>query len=293
MSGIHCSDLHSQLSCGKTETTEYNVFMVIDCFTFLNEFELLEIRLRHLWDFVDKFVIVEADHTHRQTPKPFNFRSRMKDFAWAASKVIYIPYHFPIERLLPEPWTYENDQRNAIALAFEELSPDDIVMVGDLDELPSHHGMQVVFDAIKKGDQRHYALLQKFHLYTFDCRRLKERDWPSTVICLRKNIPSPQWLRSLRYSFVHIPNGGHHFSYLTADPQAVLYKLGAWAHAELDKPEWHNANYVTNQMTSAKDLFQYYEYEFYDPRTDPFFPQIILKNADKYRHLFRNPLPTS
>ena len=31
---------------------------IYDCFTFYNEFELLELRLKALWDVVDRFVIV-------------------------------------------------------------------------------------------------------------------------------------------------------------------------------------------------------------------------------------------
>jgi hypothetical protein len=34
---------------------------VIDCFTFFNGLDLLEIRLKYLYDTLDYFVIVEAD----------------------------------------------------------------------------------------------------------------------------------------------------------------------------------------------------------------------------------------
>lgn len=37
---------------------------IYDCFTFFNEFELLELRLETLYDAVDYFVIVEANKTH-------------------------------------------------------------------------------------------------------------------------------------------------------------------------------------------------------------------------------------
>ena len=36
---------------------------VYDCFSFYNEFDILEIRLQELWDVVDYFVLVEADTT--------------------------------------------------------------------------------------------------------------------------------------------------------------------------------------------------------------------------------------
>jgi beta-1,4-mannosyl-glycoprotein beta-1,4-N-acetylglucosaminyltransferase len=38
--------------------------MLIDCFTFFNELDMLECRLEYLYDKVDQFVLVEADITH-------------------------------------------------------------------------------------------------------------------------------------------------------------------------------------------------------------------------------------
>ena len=43
-------------------------------FTFLNEFDVLEIRLRASFDpLVDHFVLVEATRTHTGKPKPLHF----------------------------------------------------------------------------------------------------------------------------------------------------------------------------------------------------------------------------
>ena len=36
---------------------------VVDCFTFYNELDLLEMRLEEMYDIVDNFVIVEATKT--------------------------------------------------------------------------------------------------------------------------------------------------------------------------------------------------------------------------------------
>ena len=42
---------------------------VIDAFLFATEIELLEVRLRELWDVVDEFVIVESTHSLMGQPK--------------------------------------------------------------------------------------------------------------------------------------------------------------------------------------------------------------------------------
>ena len=42
---------------------------IYDCFTFCNEFDLLELRLRELYDHVDYFVLVEANKTFQNKDK--------------------------------------------------------------------------------------------------------------------------------------------------------------------------------------------------------------------------------
>jgi len=47
--------------------------MIIDIFPFFNEFEILKIRLEELYNFVDKFVIVENNYSFRGNKKEYNF----------------------------------------------------------------------------------------------------------------------------------------------------------------------------------------------------------------------------
>ena len=44
---------------------------IIDCFSYFNEKELLELRINLLYDHVDKFIICDADRTYDGKPKPF------------------------------------------------------------------------------------------------------------------------------------------------------------------------------------------------------------------------------
>ena len=37
---------------------------VYDCTMFLNENDLFEIRINEHWDFIDKFILIEANETH-------------------------------------------------------------------------------------------------------------------------------------------------------------------------------------------------------------------------------------
>lgn len=74
---------------------------VYDCFTFYNEFELLELRLKALWDVVDCFVIVEADKTHTNQPKPFQWRLPLVEESIRLGRDIYGRYSLSETQLLP------------------------------------------------------------------------------------------------------------------------------------------------------------------------------------------------
>ena len=60
---------------------------VYDCFIFYNEFELLELRLRALWNVTDYFVIVEANRKFSDPPKDFTFPKRAEEFKEFWSKI--------------------------------------------------------------------------------------------------------------------------------------------------------------------------------------------------------------
>ena len=52
--------------------------MIVDAVTFLNEKELIELRIKYLNDMVDCFLIVEADVTHTGRKKKMEFSRNFK-----------------------------------------------------------------------------------------------------------------------------------------------------------------------------------------------------------------------
>lgn len=111
---------------------------VYDCFTFYNEFELLELRLRSLWDVVDYFVIVEANRKHTGEPKIFNFWERQDEFKDFLPKIRFVPAdmsNVPFKGV--GDWAIENAQRNAIMQGLVDAEPDDLILISDLDEIPN------------------------------------------------------------------------------------------------------------------------------------------------------------
>ena len=52
---------------------------IFDCFTFYNEFDILELRLQELWDTVDTFIIAEANIHIKIIQKIFILKITGKD----------------------------------------------------------------------------------------------------------------------------------------------------------------------------------------------------------------------
>jgi hypothetical protein len=108
--------------------------MIVDCFTFFNEFDLLELRLRTLDDVVDRFVLCEAPFTFRGEPKPLYFREhRLERFARWRDRLTVLTYPGPPS---DSPWVNEWGQRDFLATALTDCAGDDLVLIGDCDEIP-------------------------------------------------------------------------------------------------------------------------------------------------------------
>ena len=115
---------------------------IIDAFLFNNEQEIVDFRLRVLYPYVDYFLVVEADKTFSGKPKELTFV--IPD--WAKDKILYKPLSLPVlpEYTAPEGydpshicWKNEYAQRNYIGECLSEFDDNDILMLGDVDEIPT------------------------------------------------------------------------------------------------------------------------------------------------------------
>ena len=68
--------------------------MIIDCFIFYNELELLFYRLSILYDKVDYFVLVESTRTYTGVDKPLYFEQNKALFDNFKDKIIHVIIDF-------------------------------------------------------------------------------------------------------------------------------------------------------------------------------------------------------
>lgn len=200
--------------------------MIIDCFIFYNECDLLKKRINYLTPVVDKFVIVESTVTHKGNPKKLFFDKSQYDM----SKIVHVVVEDnPTDE---NPWSRENHQRNCITRGLKtlELSDDDVIMVSDLDEIPNR---DIVTNA-KQTLVSHPVV--SFHMfsfeYTFDFIQTTE-PWIGTVMSnwtqFKENDNFPQFLRNNRWHFPKLIESGWHMSSF-GDPEFVANKIHNFAH---------------------------------------------------------------
>lgn len=103
------------------------------------ELDMLECALEENADRVHKFVLVEATLTHQGRPKPLYYDDHQDRFEQWRDKIIHVVVDdMPTREQVPDPWVRERWQRDCAMLAFmPKTDPDDIVIVSDLDEIPS------------------------------------------------------------------------------------------------------------------------------------------------------------
>lgn len=248
--------------------------MVYDCFIFFNELDLLEIRLNELDSVVDKFVIVEADRTFQNQPKPFIFEQNRERYAKFRDKIIHVkltqyPLFLPVINPF-SPWKLEFYQRNSIVKGLKGLKPDDVIMISDIDEIPRASAIKPILD---KGVDRIYGLKMDMFMYFFNHKLIYDKEsrmtkeeakngiWFGTAIVPKRLFKQKPYrirkilMRTLRRKQVYdiIPDAGWHFSFMGGFNK-IKQKLEAFSHTEYNLDRYKDENFINECLMSGKDI---------------------------------------
>ncbi len=240
--------------------------MLIDSFLFFNEAELVELRVKYLEKIVDSFVIIEADITHQGKKKEWNFpkilENKLKKYS---SKIQYHQLKIDPEKIKNEEswiiddvkgddaWRIENFQRNYIKIACEKFSDDDILIISDVDELPSKSKLEF----IKSCDFKKIApIALEQHLFHIDCNFLRLESWRGSIATTIKicNAFSPHQFRRARNRISHLTDAGWSFSSF-GGVRKIMEKFESIAHKEFNNEKFKNEDHIKNCQKTGADLF--------------------------------------
>lgn len=238
--------------------------LIIDCFTFYNELDMLEYRLRTLYDVVDAFILVEATLTHRGNPKPLYYIDNALLFSKYADKIIHI-----VDRdLNPSPvvdlekhfendvWKNEHHQRNAIDVGLKrlDLGPDDLLIIGDVDEIPNPNVLKYLRDHPEENIE---FVSMRHDMYYYNLTVLNQEKW-----FLQKLVSYKYYVENLNRTPQHcrayisqycIERGGWHLSYF-GDAAFIQNKLKEFAHQEFNQEIYTNLDAIQEKIKEKQDL---------------------------------------
>lgn len=250
--------------------------MVYDCFPFLNELDVLDIRLNVLDPVVDFFVLVESTHTFQRNKKPLYFEENQDRFKKFLPKIIHV-----IDDQMPlsgDTWITYRHQMNCIFRGLKNAHDDDVISVSDLDEIPN--------PSLLKNSSTIRPVIhpqQKVFYYFLNCFTGTDR-WDSGFIApyhilrgkdlhdirMRTQIPGES-----------IPNGGWHFSYM-GGIDSIVEKLESFSHIEYNILSLKNKEFLATKLKTRVSLFDNTNTPMQIVPIDDSFPEYIRNNLSRY-----------
>ncbi len=228
---------------------------IYDCITYFDEPMLFDLRLNILGEYVDKFIVIEAKHTHSGNAKKLNFE--INNFKKFKNKIIYKVIENQPKGIVEineddDPGTQSANKRmnslKRIELSYDtaldcliEANPEDLFILSDSDEIPN-------LEKVNFGQINNKILIfkQKMFYYKFNLH-YDLFPWFGSRACAVRRLVTPTWLRYIKakkYSLLRIDswfsktrynsvkiieNGGWHFSNIKS-AREIEHKLRSYLH---------------------------------------------------------------
>ena len=288
---------------------------IIDCTTYYSEDLMLDVRFNILNQFVDKFIIVEATHSHSGEKKTLNFN--INNFPKFKDKIEYLIIENEPEGIIKNTEDSSVKRMNSllrieqsynyILNALETVSEDDLICLSDNDEIPNLDSKY-----FKNSKKDVFIFKQLFFYYKFNLF-YDLMPWFGTKACKKKKLISLSWLRNLKnkkYPWWRIDtyfsktkqtniqivdDGGWHFTNLKT-AEEIHKKLSNFGHHN----EFDDSNLtiediqacIDNKIVNYNHLADKSDNNKYSAEyklkivSDEFLPKFLIDNKDKYKNWF-------
>ncbi|MFS8563822.1 MAG: hypothetical protein LVR00_05710 [Rhabdochlamydiaceae bacterium] len=235
-----------------------------------------------MYEYVDKFVIVESVETFRGKPKPLFYQENRERYKQFSDKIIHVVLE---ERQdTTNPWVREAFQRNQIMRGLKDCVPEDIVFISDVDEIVRGSVIPKIVQLISSHEEEVVVCDQP--IYRFYLNVKDPCIWVGTCATTFQYLSKigPEELRvgsdglsvngDIKLLYPCIPDAGWHFTSI-GGLKVQIEKLEAFSHQESDLPE--------NKTQKAMDT--YMEAYCRIVPLDDTFPAYIRDNQKYYRSI--------
>jgi len=274
--------------------------MILDTFMYNGEESILDIRLNTLDSIVDKFIFIESPTSHSKIKKEPKFKDQEKRFLKFQNKIDY----YCLDYCIYDNYIYNDFSGRKVLqeILFKKynLQPDDIIIHGDLDEIPRPETLTKELKQRENNDKP-FTLMTDYRTLCFDLqdeernRKGKDAYFPGSMVLKFKTLYKNQ-LHSLRQirgnpiingqdfkdSFDLINEGGWHFTYCAGINETVD-KFKHFCHAD----EMHNCikdkegliNCIKNKISFSSDkmLLKTIKWEKEN------FPKYVFENKNLFK----------
>jgi Glycosyltransferase family 17 len=262
---------------------------IYDCFTFFNELDLTELRLRTLWDHIDYFVIAESNLSHSGKSKEYIFENNLERFKPFMSKIRHIKIDDMPETT--DSWVREKFQRKCLERGLTDRSPEDIVIVSDCDEIIRPELLEMIKQ--DENDYDRYVLKIPLFQYKINYLMVKpEPAHPKISVTRSRVFTNPDQERTYTFGWIPKPantvvleHGGWHFSYFGDNSNAIT-KIQNFAHTETDNPDMiarHDIDYFIKNKCGHHGPTNPERFEYV--QVDDYFPETITLFLEKWDHM--------
>jgi beta-1,4-mannosyl-glycoprotein beta-1,4-N-acetylglucosaminyltransferase len=296
---------------------------IYDCITYFDEPMLFDLRLNILGEYVDKFIVIEAMHTHSGNNKKLNFE--INNFKKFKNKIIYKVIENQPKDIIQinkddDPGTQSAKKRmnslKRIELSYDaaldcltKANPEDLFILNDSDEIPN-------LEKVNFGQIKNKILIFKQKMFYYKFNLYYELiPWFGSRACAVRRLVTPTWLRYIKpkkYSLLRIDSwfskikynsikiiedGGWHFSNVKSpkDIEKKLFNFGH--HNEVEESEIDLKK--IKEMVSEKKIYydhlvdktqQKHRIEGYELKKLDFseLPSYLIKNYETYKKWFDN-----
>ena len=181
------------------------------------------------------------------------YSEHKSEFEKYSDKIIHIIVDdYPITF---NPWDREAHQRNSISIGIEklQLKMNDIVIISDVDEIPS---FDMVYN-VKNGklitqDMQIYSIQMKLYYYTLEWTT--DIKWYHPKLLKYSTYLAIKNPESIRHAFNLnnvIQNGGWHISYY-GDTNFIINKLTSFSETQDNTPQNRDQDYLENCIKFGK-----------------------------------------
>lgn len=282
--------------------------MIFDAFLFFNELDLLKIRLEELKDVVDRFVLVEAPVTFSGASKPLYFELHREIFSEYADRMTHHIVTDMPRFTRTNRYIRQFHQRDSIGTALERAgcTPDDVVLVSDVDEIPCGERLPEALSWLESSDLVIFE--QTYHKYY--ANHIREHNWLGTCACRYDFLRAFGSVHRLRYGsqacrragvdlrkaaierkYPRFTHGGWHLSWF-GGPDAVLYKQQSFSQCLKDPTVSRRLPYVrfnTGLSKLAEDSGQGGRADLAPRRNFDVgceLPRYLTENREFFAHFF-------